>query len=112
MQAAIEESMARHQSGFDELLKAEATGQFVVVAETIAFCPSTDAVIGTDYRILKKFNNQDLAIKFLADYIKNLYEDEALDPDLLVYVFPRIDAPVLNQTDDVELSKWAKDVPF
>lgn len=107
MQAAFQESQARFQSGYSALVQAQEEGKFVVVVESPAFCPSTDALIGCKYSVLGKFNTREEAETQLLECFKEYYsEDGSHDEDVHLYVFPRLPAHC------ADLSDWSEDVPF
>ncbi len=112
MQLAIDQSIARHDSGFAKLLEAEAKGLFCVVAETAAFCPSTEAEIGRQYQILKKFLKPQSAVDYLAEHTRTLQGDEAFDPELLFYVYPSAPVAQGKTANELDLAAWSSDVPF
>jgi hypothetical protein len=107
MQAAFQESQARFQSGYAALLQAQEEGKFAAVAESPAFCPSTDALMGCHYSVLGTFNTRKEAETYLLSRMKDFYsEDSSHDEDTHLYVFPRMPVTCADMTS------WASDIPF
>ena len=86
----------------DQVRAAHQDGKHVVVAEGLAYCPYTDAAMGTVPYILKACDT-----RAEAEALVNEYFEAYIDPDAVdVYIYPKAKAIKQQATTDFE------DIPF
>jgi hypothetical protein len=86
----------------DEVRAAHEDGKYVVMFESLSYCPYTDAPMGTMPHILKACKT-----RAEADALINEYFEENTDSDVWdVYLYPKFKAPKQATTDDFE------DIPY
>jgi hypothetical protein len=86
----------------DQVRAAHEDGKYVVVAEGLAYCPYTDAAMGTVPYILKACDT-----RAEAEALVNEYFEAYIDPDAVdVYIYPKAKAVKQQAITDFE------DIPF
>ena len=86
----------------DQVRAAHQDGKHVVVAEGLAYCPYTDAAMGTVPYILKACDT-----RAEAEALVNEYFEAYIDPDAVdVYIYPKPKAVKQQAVTDFE------DIPF
>lgn len=85
----------------DEVRAAHEAGRYVVMFESLSYCPYTDAPMGTMPHILKACKT-----RAEADALMNDYFEEYIDHDVVsMYIYPK-HVPATPATDDFE------DIPY
>ena len=86
----------------DQVRAAHQDGKHVVVAEGLAYCPYTDATLGTVPYILKACDTRAEAEALVSDYFEEYIDPDAVD----VYIYPKAKAVKQQAITDFE------DIPF
>ena len=85
----------------DQVRAAHEDGKYVVIFESLSYCPYTDAAMGTMPHVLKACKTRKEAETLVNDYFEDHIDDDVWD----VYIYPKYKAPKQQQTD-------FEDIPF
>jgi hypothetical protein len=85
----------------DKVRAEHEAGKYVVVFESLSYCPYTDAAMGTMPHIVKACKTRDEAEGLINDYFEKYVDNDVVD----VYIYPKYKAPKQQQTD-------FEDIPF
>ena len=86
----------------DQVRAEHEDGKHVVVVEALAYCPYTDAAMGTMPHILKACDTRAEAEALINDYFEEYIDPDAVD----VYIYPKPKAVKQQAVTDFE------DIPF
>lgn len=98
MQAAFQESCARFDNGYGAIGDLISAGRFVAVIESPAFCPSTDAIMGSRFSIVSDHSTREEAELALA-----AVDDGESYYDCRLEVWPRLPVAARTFADDEEI---------
>lgn len=108
MQDAFRLSREGFQDGYSEIARLVAAGRHVVVERSIAYCPRTDAILGSRYVALFDCDTRANALAKLDEHLAAQESGDA-DPECDYYVLPHgPDTSPSAGDDDDELG----DLPF
>lgn len=85
----------------DKVRAEHEAGKYVVVFESLSYCPYTDAAMGTMPHIVKACDTRDEAEGLINDYFEDHIDSDVVD----VYIYPKYKAPKQQQTE-------FDDIPF
>jgi hypothetical protein len=85
----------------DQVRAAHEAGKYVVIFESLSYCPYTDAAMGTMPHILKACKTRKEAETLVNDYFEENIDHDVWD----VYIYPK-HVPAAPATTDFE------DIPF
>ena len=83
----------------DDVRAQHEAGKYVVMTESMSYCPYTDAVMGTMPHMVKACKT-----RAEADALINDYFEEHIDSDIVdIYIYPKYKAPVqaTEEFDDI-----------
>jgi hypothetical protein len=83
----------------DQVRAEHEAGKYVVVFESLSYCPYTDAAMGTMPHIVKACKTRDEAEALINDYFEKYVDNDVVD----VYIYPKYKAPKQQQTDFEDL---------
>jgi len=85
----------------DQVRAEHEAGKYVVIFESLSYCPYTDAAMGTMPHVLKACKTRKEAEALVNDYFEDHIDDDVWD----VYIYPKYKAP--KRTDE-----QFEDIPF
>ena len=83
----------------DKVRAEHEAGKYVVVFESLSYCPYTDAAMGTMPHIVKACDTRDEAEGLINDYFEDHIDNDVVD----VYIYPKYKAPkqATEEFDDI-----------
>jgi hypothetical protein len=83
----------------DAIRAEHEAGKYVVVSESMSYCPYTDAVTGTMPHIVNACKTRDEAEAVINDYFEDHIDSDIVD----LYIYPKYKAPkqATEEFDDI-----------
>ena len=83
----------------DQVRAEHEAGKYVVMFESLSYCPYTDAAMGTMHHILKACKTRAEAEALINEHFEEYTDSDVVD----VYIYPKYKAPKQQQTDFEDL---------